>query len=298
MTRTRKGMTALIMAMLVFTACSPKEVTTTTAMPGGTNTTGQIEETTPGEATVPSTTTPVTTSAATQPVATTTGAPTGNSGRVADIMKRSTEAMGALDNYRVISESSFGLLAEEAITKTEMDMYPKDDATKMKMEIAGMAMDTYTVGDTIYMQMPGSGWMKMPNTEVSGEGEIVPLSDAEYADLFVMEETSDGYRVKTKKPISLEELQRLQNVPKEDLQAPGEDEEIEVDILVEMDMLIDRDYYTREMFTSMKFEVEGETVEAKVNTTMSHFNELPPFELPEEALNAPEFEIPELPTTP
>lgn len=303
MKRPVKGLIAAFAAVSILTACTPQDATTTAAQEGpadGTTTTQQGTTPSTTAASTQPATAPSTTAAGTQAAATTSSSPaTGD--RVAEIMNRSTAAMEDLDNYRVTSESSIRLLEEELTTTSVMDMYPMLEANKMTSEISGMTMENYTVGDMVYTKGLDGSWMKMKiPSEGTGEepgADFTPMTDTEYAEYFVMEETAEGYRVKTKRPITMEEMQRIGNIPQEETDMPGLGEE-ETDLTVELDMLISRDYYTSEMVMTMIMATDEGTVESVINTTMSHFNELPPFQLPAEAEEAEEVEIPGMPMMP
>lgn len=292
MKKSVKGLIAAFAAVSILTACSPS-TNSTTAASDSASTTAQDSTgttTTPpetGQVTIPSTT-PSTTAGGT-----TTASSTDN-GRMAEVMNRSTAVMAALESYRVTVESTFGSAEEGLTSNSVMDIYPQLGASIMTAETFGTKMVSYTVEDTVYTKMPDGTWTKMRTTTGEPGEETPPLSEAEYAELFVMEETAEGYRIKTRSPITMEELQRIGNIPPEETDVSGLGED-EADVSVEMEMLINGDYHTSATVMTMLVEADGETIKMTMTSAMSHFNELPAFELPPEAEAAEEMEIPGMP---
>ena len=292
-------------AILMISACSSGGTTTSagtsadTTTPSSTvaesTTSTTTPETTTPETTTTETTTTETTTTETTTTETTTSAPSQSNGKVADAFRKSAELMAALDSYRVtnaIKSNTFGMDIE---TTTVMDYYPRENSYKTVMDMNGMVMESYMVDNKTYTQIPGGEWMLMiiDDPEPTAEEALEEFDSDKLLDLFSFEETQDGYILKTKRTLTNEEMEKL-GPAFGGVDDGQDDEELDEDVEIAYDLEIhlNKDYSNNETMMKMVMSMDGMVVESEVHAVYSHFNELEPFKLPEEAKDAKEMDFP------
>ena len=301
----------VVMSFTIFTlsACSNGGTTTTAALEGTTSlTSAEITTpvTTPADTALTSTTMPTTTppATATTAIATTTpqstsetktSTPAQSDGDVAKAFQKSVEFMTSLDSYRVtnlMKSNTFGMNIE---TTTIMDYYPKENSYKTVIEVAGMKMESYLIGNQIYTNIPGSGWMLtvMDEPEPTAEEALSEFKTDELIDLFSFEETAEGYILKTKRALTNLEMDKLG--PAFGGLSDGQDaNEIEDDIKIayELEIHLNKNYSNNKTLMTMVINMEEMVINSEVQAVYSDFNKLEPFKLPEEAKDAQEITFP------
>lgn len=305
----------VVMSFTIFTlsACSNGGTTTTAALEGTTSLTSTASTTpvttpvtTPPETALTSTTMSTTTppATATTAIATTTpqsttetktSTPAKSDGDVAHAFQKSVEFMTSLDSYRVtnlMKSNTFGMNIE---TTTIMDYYPKENSYKTVIDVGGMKIESYLIGNQIYTNIPGSGWMLrvMDEPEPTAEEALSEFKTDELLDLFSFEETAEGYILKTKRALTNLEMDKLG--PAFGGLSDGQDEnEMEDDIKIayELEMHLNKNYSNNETLMTMVITMEEMVVNSEVHAVYSDFNKLEPFKLPEEAKDAQEIKFP------
>lgn len=277
---------------------------------GGTDTTAPPDTTTPvtSPATMPPTTTLPETQPSTTAVQTTTPAtmpgttsagPAVPDHDVARAFQRSAELMASIDSYRITTTTETSVFGQATETTSVMDYFPKLKRYKMTMEVEGMKMETYVIDDLIYSQMPDGSWTKMTmeTPELTPEESLAQIHEVEFFDLFIHEKTSDGYVLKTRRPLTIEEMMKLGaaagNVggtqEPEGLGELGED----LQMSYEMEIHLDEDYRNDETHMKMLMKLGEMDMDSQIHMVYSDFNSVAPFELPANAENAREISIPE-----
>lgn len=294
-------------AVLTISACSSGGTTTSGAL-NATDTITSADSTTPSstvaesttsttaiETTTPETTTTETTTPETTTAETTTSGPSQSNGKVADAFLKSAEFMAALDNYRLTNETKSNTFGMDIETTTVMDYYPKENSYKTVIDVGGMKMESYMVGNKTYTQIPGGEWMLMiiDDPEPTAEEALEEFDTDKLIDLFSYEETQDGYILKTKRTLTNAEMEKLG--PAFGGVADGQDDEEldeDLEIAYDLEIHLNKDYSNDETMMKMVMSMEGMVVESEVHAVYSNFNELEPFRLPEEAKDAKELDFP------
>lgn len=309
-----KILMAAAMTVMTLAACSTPAPSTTAA--AGTTAAGTSDATTAGvtqpvttpatlPVTTPATTSPSTTATATMPPATTTAVkPVNHTSDVANVYIKSAEAMTKLNSFRITSTTQSEIMGMTIDTKSVIDMFVKEKKSKISTTVMGQTSDMYLMDKKMYMNNPTDGsWMYIPADDLDEPGmETVEqaklVTDKEYMDMFSFEKTADGYKIKTKKPLSLADFAKLGNNPNTTGVAdPLDPVDETLDMTYELEMSFNKDYYMTENIMTMNTVIDKETMVNHMTMTYSDFNKVPAIKLPAEALNAKEFTIPEMPST-
>lgn len=299
---------AIALTVMTLSACS-NPATLTTAPSGtttaGTTTAGTGMTTTAGTTqpvTMPTTTSPSTTAVATLPPATTTAVqPGSHSSDVANIYIKSAEAMASLNSFKMTSETQFEVMGNKVDTQFILESFPKENKARMSFPKQGIEM--YTMGDKTYTKGPDGTWMYTVDTEPNDPllgvvEQAEKITDKEYMDMLVAEKTADGYKIKTKQPLSSADFEKLGSNPDPAGMNDPTDPAVEPDgTTYEMEMNFNKDYYTTETIITIKGFLDKNPVVNHITMTYSDFNSLPAITLPAEALNAKELTIPGMPST-
>lgn len=278
---------------------------------GGTDTTAPPDTTTPltspvtlpstaaPPATQPSTTANQTTAPASLPPATTTAGPAEPDHEVAAAFRKSADIMAAIDSYRITTTTETSVFGQATETTSIMDYFPKLKRYKMTMEVEGMTMETYVIDDQIYSQMPDGSWTKMTMAapEMTPGESLDQIHDVGFFDLFIHEKTSNGYVLKTRRPLTIAEMMKLGTAAgnvggtqdPEGLGELGED----LEMSYEMEIRLDDSYRNEETHMKILMKLGEMDMDSQIRMVYSDFNSVAPFELPATAENAKEISIPE-----
>lgn len=302
---------AAAVTVMTVSACSPSGTATTTAQgttPAGTSaitTTPATQPVTTPAATAASTTTASTTTAVTTmpPATTTAGGPVTHNSDVAKTYINSAEVMAKLDSYRVTTKSQMDLMGMKIDTTSVMDLFNQEKKSKISTTFGDQTTDMYLMNEKLYMNGADGSWMYF--SQPSGENpdmvdvdQIKGITDEQFMDMFNYDKVGDGYVIKTKRPLTMADLEKLGNMLNPSSQTDPLETPIDMgDMTYEMEIHFDKEYYMTKSDMTMNTVVDGKTNVTKVNMTYSDFNSVPDFTLPKEALNATEFTIPGLPST-
>lgn len=294
MKKTIRILIATALTALTFTACSGG--TTGTAAASGTTTPSTLPPATSAPATMPPVTTAIVTTPATQPatVPSTTSASGTGSGPVSTAFLKSAAWMSSLDSYRMTTTSTTQVMGQTTKSTSVMDFFPKESKYKMVSEAAGVKVESYMVDQKVYSKMPDGSWsyIKIDTEEIPPEESLKQISEIEFQDMFVFESTADGYRLKTRRPLTMDELTKL-GTPGSDSSVPEGMEDLEdLEISYEMEMLLDQEYRNTETYMTMKMKMAEMSIDADIKMVYSDFNQVPDFELPSAAKDAKEMTIP------
>jgi hypothetical protein len=281
-------MTALVVMMTV-TACS--SATTSTTTPGTAPAVTKPAVTTPAA-------TPAQTQPATKPAATTPEVSLFES-ESSRAFKKSTQLMNDLTSYRMTMVSESDSMGTDLAVTMVMDYFPKKNEYKIITETMGTKTESYQIDGKMYSKTMDNEWqmMTIEPTEQSTVEKVQTIDGKEFDEMFSYEKTGDGYLIKSRRPLTLDELIKLGNRPGdpgssvslEDMGELGE----EMDMTFEMEIQLDNEYRNKVNHLVTTTKLMDMTITSKMTTTFSDYNNVEPIVLPAEALNAKELTIPE-----
>lgn len=207
-------------------------------------------------------------------------------------LARARQQLETLDSYRLTTVTTATSDGNTIKGITILDLFPKSDRMKMTTESSGFKTEAYTVDDKMYMKTPDGTWTVSPmlSPDMNSTDPIPDLQYMEFPEIYILEQHSEGYLIRTKEPLTLEDMLKLDSSSED----PGssmipegmEDLDMDVDLSYEMEMIFSDDFQikTNTMNTIMK--TNESVLERNIQMTYSDFNSVAPFELPQEALNA------------
>lgn len=220
-----------------------------------------------------------------------------------DVIVESIEATQELMSYTMDMEIETKVDDVKILMELSGDVTHEPEAVHMNMSmgIPGMSMDfeIYMVDETMYMNVFGQ-WVKAEDEEFQFD-ELDQLNEndlekyKQFAETFEMTEEDDVYVLKLSESGD-EFAEILKPFLEASMQDMGEDTGFDEDFLeeiledidvkeIELELHIDKEtmFVTKQTLEST-MEVDGETLELKVEATLSNFNEIDPIEVPKDVI--------------
>lgn len=198
-----------------------------------------------------------------------------------EIIKKVNEKMSEVKNVEIEGTSKIKAQGQESVMDTKGVYDFEDGAAKMQMTMSGQNVDTFVKDGKSYVMSPESGeWTYTELAEGNGVKDSVILSE-EAQKFMTVEKLSDGYVIRTKKPLNKEELEKV-NADGNFSDALGSDAQ-NMKITADIAVVVDNDMKYKNFYMDMKIGAteSNDEMTIRMHTSYRNYDKAEKIETPE-----------------